>query len=127
VKSSLAKYKRQSFQVVQSLTRACSGWPQHTGDDSKTFATAEAQAVLRLKLLVGAPKMRMSRKRFARYKNGKPHFAECEVRIDFSSEGSTVVVDCNGRGFYSQGYIESVSANGYDRHSARRRVINEVV
>jgi hypothetical protein len=27
------------------LTRACSGWYQHSGGDSKTLATAEAQAV----------------------------------------------------------------------------------
>jgi hypothetical protein len=58
--------------------------------------------------------MRMSKERFARYKNGKPHFAVCEVGIDFSPEVSTVVVDCNGRGFYSQGYIESVPAKGYE-------------
>ncbi|WP_404786364.1 hypothetical protein [Altericista sp. CCNU0014] len=71
---------------------------------------------MRLELLVGAPKIRISKERFARYKNGKPHFAECEVGIYFSSEVSTVVVvvDCNGRGFYSQGYIESVPANGYE-------------
>jgi hypothetical protein len=29
----------------QSLTRACSGWPQHSGSGSKNLATAEAQAV----------------------------------------------------------------------------------
>jgi hypothetical protein len=58
--------------------------------------------------------MRMVKARFAQYKNGKPHFAKCEVEINFSSEVSTVVVDCSGHGFYSQGYIESVPAIGYE-------------
>jgi hypothetical protein len=30
------------------LTRACSGWPQHSGIDPKTLTTAEAQAVMLL-------------------------------------------------------------------------------
>jgi hypothetical protein len=30
------------------LTRACSGWPQHSGGDSKILATADAQAVVPL-------------------------------------------------------------------------------
>jgi hypothetical protein len=58
--------------------------------------------------------MRMFKERFARYKNRRTHFAECEVGIDFSSKVSTVVVDCNGQDFYSQGYIESVPAIGYE-------------
>jgi hypothetical protein len=37
----------------KSLTRACSGWPQHSGGDSTILATADAQAVIPLKLSVG--------------------------------------------------------------------------
>lgn len=58
--------------------------------------------------------MRIAKGRIARYKKGKPYFAKCEVAINFSSEVSSVVVDCNGCGFYSQGYIESFPAKGYD-------------
>jgi hypothetical protein len=38
--------------LVAQLTRFCSGWPKHSGSDSKIFATAENQAVILLKLLV---------------------------------------------------------------------------
>jgi hypothetical protein len=34
-------------QPMLCLTRACSGWPQHSGDDSKIYTTADAQAVVR--------------------------------------------------------------------------------
>ena len=36
----------------RKLTRACSGWTQHSGDASKICATAEAQAVIRLDFCV---------------------------------------------------------------------------
>jgi hypothetical protein len=34
--------------TLRCLTRACSGWTQHSGNDSKIRATADAQAVVRL-------------------------------------------------------------------------------
>lgn len=42
------------FTVWCKLTRACSGCPKHSGDDSKTLAIAEAQAVGLLHISVGA-------------------------------------------------------------------------
>jgi hypothetical protein len=41
--------------ATAELTRTCSGWHQNSGGDSKTLATAEAQAVMWLNLLVGHP------------------------------------------------------------------------
>jgi sterol desaturase/sphingolipid hydroxylase (fatty acid hydroxylase superfamily) len=35
----------KNLPVQYCLTRACSGWPQHSGNDSKILATADAQAV----------------------------------------------------------------------------------
>jgi hypothetical protein len=43
-----ACYKYESSLVDHALTRACSGWPQHSGNDSKIFTTADAQAVKKI-------------------------------------------------------------------------------
>jgi hypothetical protein len=40
----MARPTALAVHVKRSITRACSGWPQHPGGDSKTLATAEAQA-----------------------------------------------------------------------------------
>jgi hypothetical protein len=44
-------YGEMLLQSNHYLTRACSGWPQYSGNDSKILATADAQAVMRLEIL----------------------------------------------------------------------------
>jgi hypothetical protein len=36
------------------LTRSCSGWPQHSGDSSKTLITADVDDVGRLQVIDGS-------------------------------------------------------------------------
>jgi hypothetical protein len=66
--------------------------------------------------------MIISQERFARYKNRKPYFAECEVTVEYPSATPDIVFDCNGYGFTGQGYIESVSEKGYDDWKAGAKV-----
>jgi hypothetical protein len=59
--------------------------------------------------------------KFARIRDKLPHFAEVALDLAFSDPPPEVRFDCCGRGFYSQGYIEDVSANGYDDWKAGAR------
>lgn len=49
-----------------------------------------------------------------RVKGGLLHFAEVDLRIDRSSDASSIAFACSGRGFTSQGYLEDVPASGYE-------------
>lgn len=58
--------------------------------------------------------------KIARIHNGLLHFAEIELTIRCPAEEMAISFDCHGKGFTSQGYIEVVSAQGYDdwKHGA---------
>lgn len=51
--------------------------------------------------------------RFAKYNAGKPYAAAVKIKIKEKTD-STVEISCNGDGWVLQGYIESVSRNGYE-------------
>lgn len=52
--------------------------------------------------------------RFTRQTQGKGYAAVVTLTIDLSATDKHVSVECHGRGFYSQGYIEEVPEQGYD-------------
>ncbi len=52
--------------------------------------------------------------RFARQYQGKGYAAAVTLTIDPMTTETRISLDCRGRGFYSQGYIEDVPAQGYD-------------
>lgn len=52
--------------------------------------------------------------RFVRQTKRAGYFAHIEMILYASVENTSIAFDCQGRGFYSQGYVEEVTAEGYD-------------
>lgn len=55
---------------------------------------------------------------FLRQWKGKGYIARVTVRVNLSSETSSIVTACSGDGWSGQGNIEEVSATGYDNWKA---------
>jgi hypothetical protein len=58
--------------------------------------------------------MQVGRGKFAEFKSGLPHFAIVEVEMADSTAATMVEIRCTGQGWVAQGYIEEVSAEGYN-------------
>ena len=58
--------------------------------------------------------MQVGRGKLAKVKSGLTHFAIVEVEIADSTSAAVVEIRCTGQGWVAQGYIEEVSAEGYD-------------
>lgn len=58
--------------------------------------------------------VRRSEGRIARIRNGLLHFARVSLEVRFPAEETAINLVCQGRGFFSQGSLEEVPANGYD-------------
>jgi hypothetical protein len=54
-----------------------------------------------------------SEAKFARYQNGKGYFARVSLTIEYPSTFLGIDFCCSGCGFFSQGYVEEVTAEGY--------------
>jgi hypothetical protein len=52
--------------------------------------------------------------KFARLRGGKGLFAEVAVEVESPSQSPGIEFRCCGRGFFRQGYVEDVTAIGYD-------------
>jgi len=57
-----------------------------------------------------------------RVKGGLLHFAQVALSVAPKAGATTVELRCSGRGFYSQGYLEEVPAQGYDRWKDGARI-----
>lgn len=69
--------------------------------------------------------MSTAQAKFARYRDGLPHFAEVEVEVDMWDRRSVVETRCSGMGWSAQGHVEDVPARGggyYDAWEAGARV-----
>jgi hypothetical protein len=58
--------------------------------------------------------IRRGKGRIARIRHGLLHFARVSLEVRFPAEETTLVLACQGRGFFSQGSLEEVPASGYD-------------
>jgi hypothetical protein len=43
-----------------------------------------------------------------------PYYALIRLEVETDCDETRITTDCHGQGFYSQGYIEEVPADGYD-------------
>ena len=59
---------------------------------------------------------------FKRIKGSIPHFACVALEVDYATATSSIDLECSGEGWIEQGYLEEVSADGYDDWKAGARV-----
>jgi hypothetical protein len=59
--------------------------------------------------------------RFARVRQGIPHFAEIALEVEPTSELGVTRCACAGRGFVAQGHLEEAPPEGYDDWKAGGR------
>jgi hypothetical protein len=68
------------------------------------------------------PFIAKSEKKIARHKNGKGYFARVSLTVEYPSTSPNVDFCCSGCGFFSQGYVEEATAEGYDDWKAGAKV-----
>lgn len=60
--------------------------------------------------------------KFARQKDGLPHYAEVVVTVDSATRERSIEFHCTGAGWTGQGYLEDAPTTGYDDWKAGAQV-----